>query len=196
MFIKSTPPLIQCEILLQYVMLRVEKLQKGTNEHNLVAPAPRSWYIYLQACQFCMITKLKKTNWSNWLWNKENNWLGSSVGLLPPPMGMMPPPPPPPSNQPPPPPSGPLPPWQQQAPPPPPTSSMATSTPLPWQQSKTTQTLSETIRSFTTQFTLSCVYRTLSDGRDQFRHYLVIFYVGMGGISSSRYRLYYILYFY
>uniref|UniRef100_A0A8C4HS23 Alpha-1,4 glucan phosphorylase n=1 Tax=Dicentrarchus labrax TaxID=13489 RepID=A0A8C4HS23_DICLA len=56
--------------------------------------------------------------------------------LLPPPMGMMPPPPPPPSNQPPPPPSGPLPPWQQQAPPPPPTSSMATSTPLPWQQSK------------------------------------------------------------
>ncbi|TNN37287.1 Splicing factor 1 [Liparis tanakae] len=55
-------------------------------------------------------------------------------GLLPPPMSMMPPPPPPPSNQPPPPPSGPLPPWQQQAPPPPPTSSMATSTPLPWQQ--------------------------------------------------------------
>lgn len=60
MFIKSTPPLIQCEILLQYVMLRVEKLQKGTNENNLVAPAPRSWYIYLQACQFCMITKLKR----------------------------------------------------------------------------------------------------------------------------------------
>uniref|UniRef100_A0A3Q3FZR7 Branchpoint-bridging protein n=1 Tax=Labrus bergylta TaxID=56723 RepID=A0A3Q3FZR7_9LABR len=41
-------------------------------------------------------------------------------------------------NQPPPPPSGPLPPWQQQAPPPPPTSSMATSTPLPWQQNTTT----------------------------------------------------------
>uniref|UniRef100_A0A3B5LA13 Branchpoint-bridging protein n=1 Tax=Xiphophorus couchianus TaxID=32473 RepID=A0A3B5LA13_9TELE len=57
-------------------------------------------------------------------------------GLLPPPMSIMPPPPPPPGNQPPPPPSAPLPPWQQQAPPPPPTSSMATSTPLPWQQSK------------------------------------------------------------
>lgn len=56
--------------------------------------------------------------------------------MMPPPMGMMPPPPPPPSSQPPPPPSAPLPPWQQQAPPPPPTSSMATSTPLPWQQSK------------------------------------------------------------
>lgn len=58
------------------------------------------------------------------------------VGMMPPPMGMMPPPPPPPNNQPPPPPSGPLPPWQQQAPPPPPTSSMATSAPMPWQQSK------------------------------------------------------------
>uniref|UniRef100_A0A8C7PFC3 Alpha-1,4 glucan phosphorylase n=1 Tax=Oncorhynchus mykiss TaxID=8022 RepID=A0A8C7PFC3_ONCMY len=65
-------------------------------------------------------------------------FLRLSSGLLPPPMGMMPPPPPPPNNQPPPPPSGPLPPWQQQAPPPPPASSMATSAPLPWQQSKNT----------------------------------------------------------
>lgn len=63
------------------------------------------------------------------------------LGMMPPPMGMMPPPPPPPNNQPPPPPSGPLPPWQQQAPPPPPTSSMATSAPMPWQQSKYSYTL-------------------------------------------------------
>ncbi|XP_061921029.1 splicing factor 1-like isoform X2 [Entelurus aequoreus] len=63
---------------------------------------------------------------------------GHPMSMMPPPMGMMPPPPPPPGNQPPPPPSGPLPPWQQQAPPPPPTSSMATSTPLPWQQNTPT----------------------------------------------------------
>lgn len=77
----------------------------------------------------------QRTDWGKCL------TFGSPIGLLPPPMGMMPPPPPPPSNQPPPPPSGPLPPWQQQAPPPPPTSSMATSTTLPWQQSKTSQKL-------------------------------------------------------
>uniref|UniRef100_A0A4W5MSS6 Branchpoint-bridging protein n=1 Tax=Hucho hucho TaxID=62062 RepID=A0A4W5MSS6_9TELE len=70
--------------------------------------------------------------------NRGNNNQPPPVSLLPPPMGMMPPPPPPPNNQPPPPPSGPLPPWQQQAPPPPPASSMATSAPLPWQQSKNT----------------------------------------------------------
>nr|XP_019809936.1 PREDICTED: splicing factor 1 isoform X6 [Bos indicus] len=65
--------------------------------------------------------------------------LHQGKGMMPPPpMGMMPPPPPPPSGQPPPPPSGPLPPWQQQQqqppPPPLPSSSMASSTPLPWQQ--------------------------------------------------------------
>ncbi len=110
-------------------------------------PMGRGWFYGLSEFLMCLRSyACSVSTKENELWHQNSAWRksltsGFLVGLLPPPMGMMPPPPPPPSNQPPPPPSGPLPPWQQQAPPPPPTSSMATSTPLPWQQSKSAQKL-------------------------------------------------------